>query len=87
MDKKVFKDRISMYIVTYVTMVVLTFTSILYTTISQKHTEQKFCAIVTSVNDAYNDYPEPATDLSKQMKAQYKALEADLGCHRGTGNK
>ena len=87
MDKKIFKDRISMYIVTYATMVVLTFTSILYTTISQKHTEQKFCAIVTSVNDAYNDYPEPTTDLGKKMKTQYKVLEADLGCRRGTENK
>lgn len=87
MDKKIWHDRISMYIVTYTTMVVLAFTSILYTTISQKHTEQKFCNIITTVNDAYRDYPEPQTDLGKKLKADYKVLEADLGCHRETENK
>jgi hypothetical protein len=75
-------EKFKVQVVTYFAMVVLATTSIIYTTISQHRTEQKFCAIVTSVNDAYKEYPEPTTELGKNMKIQYAQLENDLGCKR-----
>jgi len=75
-------DKVKVQLVTYFAMVVMAASSIIYTTISQHNTEQKFCDIVTSVNDAYKDYPEPTTDLGRRLKSQYAQLESDLGCKR-----
>lgn len=75
-------ERARVQIVTYFAMIVLATSSIIYTTIAQHHTEQKFCAIVTSVNDAYKDSPEPTTPLGKKLKGQYAQLEIDLRCPR-----
>jgi len=43
---------------------------------------QKFCSIITTVNDAYRDSEEPATELGRSLKANYIQLEKDLDCRR-----
>jgi len=73
-------EKFKIHIVTYVSMLVMAVTSILYTTISQHHTEQKFCNIINTVNDAYDKAPEPTTQLGRDLKQNYRQLEADLDC-------
>jgi hypothetical protein len=76
-------EKFKLMVVTYVAMFALAASSILYTTISQHNTEQKFCNIITTVNDAYKDAKyQPTTDLGQRLKESYAELEADLNCSR-----
>jgi hypothetical protein len=64
----------------YALTFILVAVSVVYTTIAQRNTEEKFCNIVTTVNQAYKDSPEPNTELGRKIKVQYAQLERDLKC-------
>ena len=51
-----------------------------YSTYTSRETGRKFCDIITTVNAAYKDGPEPTTELGKKIKVQYADLEKRLDC-------
>jgi len=56
--------------------------SIMYANYSIEENGRKFCDIITTVNDAYQDpgVPPPTTDLGKKLKKNYADLEERLDC-------
>jgi hypothetical protein len=56
--------------------------TVLYADYSISENGKKFCDIITTVNDAYQDpdVPEPTTDLGRKLKKNYAELEERLRC-------
>ncbi len=73
------KDRWQLFSV-YIAMVTLAFTSALWADYSIRENGRKFCDIITTVNEAYQNGPEPTTDLGKDLKRKYAELEKRLDC-------
>ena len=74
------KDKSLLFV--YLMMFGLVGASIFYSSYSVQESGRKFCDIITTVNDAYQDpaYPEPTTDLGRKLKRNYAELEDRLDC-------
>ncbi|MCG5460859.1 hypothetical protein MED01_004285 [Micromonospora sp. MED01] len=53
--------------------------SILYTNRSARESEQKWCGIVSTLDDVYSNSP-PQTPVGQDMAEQLRQLRTDFGC-------
>jgi len=53
--------------------------SILYTNRAARESEQKWCGIVSTLDDVYSSTP-PQTPVGKDMAEQLRKLRDDFGC-------
>lgn len=68
-------------LIVYIAIFVMFAGNVLYATYSVRENGRKFCAIITTVNDAYAT-EEPKTELGIKLKNDYRQLERDLDCDR-----
>lgn len=63
----------------FATMLVMTALNIFYADHLNRQSNNNFCDIVVTVNDAYRDNP-PSTDLGRKLQQNYADLERRLQC-------
>jgi hypothetical protein len=65
-----------MFVASILLLVVLGY---VYTHHVQRQSEQKWCALIVTMTDAYNSQP-PQTELGQRIAADMAKLRRELGC-------
>lgn len=73
------KSKLSLFII-YMSMFLAVGASVLYSHWVVQENNAKFCRIVTVVDDAFSQAPDPQTEVGRNMKEAYAQTRKDLGC-------